>query len=338
MTIIFDFLPAGTGDSILIQLDNFCILVDSGDRSSYKKIKDCLLKNLNNKRINLIILTHIDDDHIGSMKKLLNDEDFLRLLHEDCNIWMNYPNGKETLFPAINKSASISYGGGDLIKKLALNKKIKHIDNIYINEYSKKIDLTPELSLVLLSPTKENLDDLHKKWQKSSNLEISGKKNISDYHITLTELNDEKDYEDYWIPNSSSIAFLLKYKDSNKFLFLADAYARTITKSLRDLGYSEANPIKVDFIKISHHGSRSNNTKDLFNLIDCNKFIFLTNSKNFLPHKKTLARICNRIKRDTLQDILYFNYEEPIEKIENDLCIKSCHMKFIFINKLIYGN
>lgn len=339
MSIKFDFLPAGSGDSILIQTEDFAALIDSGDAHCHQEIKNYLVMNLGVKKLNLIILTHIDDDHIGGMRKLLNDQSFYDLLDAECQVWMNYPNGQCSLFPMENNNNQISYQGGDLIKQ-NLKGNIKHIDNIHVESSLKEINLSKNLSLTLLSPDKEHLDKLCKQWRKKSPNFISSTGNIkSDYCFTFEELELEKDKNNNWIPNGSSIAFILTYKDNKKtynFLFLADAYPKIITDSLVLLGFSERNPLELEFIKVSHHGSKYNNTRDFFKYVSSSNFIFLTNDPYSLPHKRTLSRINSRKNKTSISNFI-FNYAEAMQKVKNDLCIKNNSISCMFLRTITYG-
>ena len=65
--MIIDMFPAENGDAFLIRFDNKKnILIDMGYADTYKNhIKDSLLKIKNeNQCIDLLIITHIDEDHI----------------------------------------------------------------------------------------------------------------------------------------------------------------------------------------------------------------------------------------------------------------------------------
>ena len=67
--------PAGSGDSILISFlnENFKILIDGGYGETYDRHLKPFLSEMGRKgeRLNLIIATHIDRDHINGIKKLL---------------------------------------------------------------------------------------------------------------------------------------------------------------------------------------------------------------------------------------------------------------------------
>lgn len=69
-------LPANAGDCFLIEFNNNeCILIDTGFKETYYKYLKPLLMRLKNKgkKITLLVITHIDKDHIGGAKKLLEE-------------------------------------------------------------------------------------------------------------------------------------------------------------------------------------------------------------------------------------------------------------------------
>ncbi|MFW2154184.1 hypothetical protein ACG94Q_23560, partial [Acinetobacter gyllenbergii] len=80
----------------------------------------------------------------------------------------------------------------------------------------------------------------------------------NDYDLSLEEIwGDDKFDSDPSIYNGSSIAFILEVEDK-AMLFLGDAHDQVVADNLRVLGYSDCNKIKLDLVKISHHGSQYN--------------------------------------------------------------------------------
>lgn len=65
-------LNTGKSDCILIELDDTVILMDTADADDYSEISD-MLQSLGISRINHLILTHFDNDHIGSAAKIIED-------------------------------------------------------------------------------------------------------------------------------------------------------------------------------------------------------------------------------------------------------------------------
>lgn len=130
----------------------------------------------------------------------------------------------------------------------------------------------------------------------------------NDYHIKLEEFNLDSWPEDLSVENGSSISLLIEV-DSKKTLWLADAFPSVVSQSLRNLGYSQENPIICDWVKVSHHGSSGNNSNELYELIDCNNYVITANGENkySLPTKECIARILrNSYRKPASHYNLYF--------------------------------
>lgn len=75
--VMIKMFPAGAGDCLLIDFikENYCILIDGGYADTYHKYLKKYLTGLamQGKRINLLIISHIDSDHIGGIQALLEE-------------------------------------------------------------------------------------------------------------------------------------------------------------------------------------------------------------------------------------------------------------------------
>jgi beta-lactamase superfamily II metal-dependent hydrolase len=84
-------LPAGQGDSVLIEYgdagDPRRILIDGGPARSYGGISAQFARiQPHLRRLDLLVLTHVDADHIEGVIKLLNDADLAVKIAE---VWFN---------------------------------------------------------------------------------------------------------------------------------------------------------------------------------------------------------------------------------------------------------
>lgn len=318
----FTILPAFHGDCILIktfdkQNNEFIILVDGGTANTFKY---SLKKELSNiAQIDLLILTHIDSDHIAGLIRLFKSSliDEIKI----NEIWVNHPDLIE-----INTSELISVRQGETFKKL-INEKQPEAKLREISTLDKTIDKSG-IEFIILSPTFEIKETLYEQWRKekllkeeTDKVKISFKQNT--YHQSLEELSKEPFSADKNINNdifnSSSIAFILKCIDMS-ILLLADSRPEIVSESLKQNDFNESNPLKVDFVKISHHGSPNNTSHELLNLINSNNFIISTNggnSKYKHPSRETISRIIYNSQRTEEKINIYFNYkiEEIKEKI-----------------------
>lgn len=71
-TLKVHFINVGQGDSILIEVNGYTVLIDAGPNSSSSKLKAYLDKNAITK-LDYIIATHPDEDHIGSMDDIIKN-------------------------------------------------------------------------------------------------------------------------------------------------------------------------------------------------------------------------------------------------------------------------
>lgn len=73
-----DFLNVGNADAILIRMDGTVILVDAGERDDYHAVST-KLNACGIKRIDHFIITHYDNDHIGTAAQILMDYEVLNV-------------------------------------------------------------------------------------------------------------------------------------------------------------------------------------------------------------------------------------------------------------------
>jgi beta-lactamase superfamily II metal-dependent hydrolase len=309
----FIVLPAFHGDCILIKTfdtyhNEFIILIDGGTAQTFRYSLKEELKNIC--RINLLILSHIDSDHIAGLISF-----FKSSLIENINIdeiWMNNPDLVE-----INNGELISVKQGDNFKNLILEKKPgTKLSQISTSE---KLINRSGIDFSILSPTSDIVNELYERWE-SLRLQ-QNKKNISNissvqnsYTQSLEELNkipfspEKSIKEDLF--NASSISFLLKCPDIS-LLLLADSRPEYIIQSLTDIGVNEKDPLVVDYVKISHHGSLNNTSQELISLIKSNNYLISTNggtADHRHPSRETISRIVYNSNRNDEKLNILFNY------------------------------
>ncbi|MCU0350961.1 MAG: Zn-dependent hydrolase, partial [Flavobacterium sp.] len=111
--------------------------------------------------------------------------------------------------------------------------------------------------------------------------------------------------------NGSSIAFIMSFEKKN-FIFLADAHPTVVVNSLKAFGYSKEKPLNSELVKMSHHGSKANNSVEMLELIKTDKYVISTNGdKHAHPNKQFLARLASVNGNCEV----YFNYPEQMDQI-----------------------
>lgn len=168
--------------------------------------------------------------------------------------------------------------------------------------------------LTVISPTNEILRRLNNRWEIERGNDAFCKAQSNDYTKTIDELNGEELIEkDNKLVNMSSIAFILELHDK-KILMLGDSHPDVITQALKELGYSKEKPFEVDYVKLSHHGSEKNISKEFLAVTKSSNYIISTNgTRHAHPSKKTLAHIIATQKNVSF----YFN-SEIYKRIFND--------------------
>ncbi|HRG62015.1 MAG TPA: MBL fold metallo-hydrolase [Burkholderiales bacterium] len=328
-------LKAGCGDSIHIQYThegvNKNILIDTGTSAMFSSGDDGrlrkLIKDLQSKgeNIDLLIITHWDDDHIGGVLKWFEkDLECAKLMIK--HIWFNsgtlinkYFNSiaaseDKTKIYCCDSNTRTSTKQGVSFEKIILENRISH-NLIKTDSSSCEINFLDGAKFTILSPTNIQLSKLCQEWKKYINKKTSS--TSSDYSKTFEELLSNQFVEYTAVHNGSSIAFILEIEDKN-MLFLGDSHPSVIVSRLQELGYSIRNKLKIDLMKISHHGSKANTSDDLLSMIECNKFIISTheNTIHRLPNKETIARIVKHNENCKI----YFNYNTLINKmLRNEL-------------------
>lgn len=337
MTI--NFLQATYGDCIWITLKDEQnavknILIDGGtpetyllDKNSKGKAEDGALKVLvdelraKEQLIDLLIITHVDDDHIGGILKWFEeDAEAQQLLGE---VWFN--SGKiiaEELRKKENPDLlhPLSLSGG---QQTSISQSIEFSQ--YLMGYGKqtRVLITQGqvlkrfgLTFKILSPNSAKLQLLLSHWRKKDP-DLKTATAIDDYGISLKQhIAQDRYTQDGAYPNGSSIAFILVYGGKN-LLFLGDSHPSVIVKGLKIFDYSPLKPLKAALVKLSHHGSKGNNSKKLLDCVESDTFLISTDgSINKHPHKQMLARLIN-LKRNIR---LVFNYPDLADAVfsEND--------------------
>lgn len=329
-------LKALNGDCIIVSYggnEKHHILIDGGQgRLCFQQ----LWKFINSiqqvgEKIDLIILTHIDSDHIVGILRLLSQKEFNISMIEE--IWFDFGEGLKkivkigcknqtvSLFP---NSTEISWKQGtdleEKIQKAGIKRRVvKKLDKFSIGG----------ANITILSPSIEML-------QRFAHYEIKEEKStteiayINDYHNNILELNYKEVEKQNSLTNDSSIACLFEF-DNHSILLLGDAAADEIVKSLRELGYSENNKLKVDYCKIAHHASKHNTTNELIQMIDCSNYIISTQqTAQGRPSKECLSRIiCNSEN----QVNFYCNYELKWDEIFTKDELLKYHTKFIILEE-----
>ncbi|HEY5368099.1 MAG TPA: MBL fold metallo-hydrolase [Hanamia sp.] len=295
------FLSVGCGDGICIRFlgddeSYHNILIDCGTEKG-NKYEGSLKKELiaikeRKEKIDLWIITHIDDDHIGGILRFVKDQALFKEIDLSATrFWFNYSDHDYDTGTSPDNFKSVKQGIRlrELLKQKALLQQFITDELQLINFFGVKFSI--------LSPNRQKFEDLVLEW-KNEEIKIIEKKAASfkdaegnDHDTKIDDFDLELEESDTSTANASSIAFILEYK-AKKFLFTADAHPQILENALSQLGYSAENKLHLEFMQVPHHGSKFNTSDGLLKIISCSNYIISADGfKHNLPNKKTLARI-----------------------------------------------
>jgi hypothetical protein len=326
------------GDCLLVEWNEtnakHRMLIDGGPIGAYEALAARIAALPVDERLfELMVLSHVDTDHIEGVVRLFA-EPATQWSFQVKDVWFNgwrHMEEEDTL------------GGrqGEFFSALlqhrlppgAWNAAFKGAIVVPPNGRLPVVSLAGGMKLTLLSPTRSKLDKMRDAWRKD--LKATGIK-PGDIDAAWQELGAQKKYlpgegllsssdssiatiltrqfkADQAAANGSSIAFLAEHA-AGSCLFLADAHPDVVTASLKRLLEERGTKrLKVDAVKVAHHGSKNNTDEELVSLIDSPRFLFSTNGAQFKhPDEEAIARIINAAGGRPVT--LYFNYLSEFNK------------------------
>jgi beta-lactamase superfamily II metal-dependent hydrolase len=322
-------LPARQGDALWVEYgegEDVCrILIDGGPIGAFRAL-DAEVQALpeGGKGVELLVISHVDTDHIEGVIRLLAEQRG-RWPIDPGDIWFN---GWRHL-----REASLLGGReGDflsaLIRKRAFAKWNKAFsrDAVVVrpDQELPVVELRNGMRLTLLSPDPDSLASMADKWQQDvdtfglrpGDLDAAWDQLVEQtkYHVAEGVLGGGADFgeklrkqlaADQSLANGTSIAFLAEFAGKS-CLFLADAHADVICSSLKRLIPEGSGPIRVDAVKMPHHGSRNNVSEELMRLIDAKHFLVSTDGTMY--HHPDPPAIEAVIQWSVRKPVLWFNY------------------------------
>lgn len=163
----------------------------------------------------------------------------------------------------------------------------------------KDIRITDTLTFTILGPHEAELKKLQDEWDKSK------AKHPADEQAAAA------DYMNRTVPNLSSIVFLAEQRSpdgkSTHMLLTGDAGGDLILEGLETAGLLDASKqIKVDLLKVQHHGSNHSVTEDFFRRVIADKYVISGNGAHGIPHMSTLCWL-SKARKDAEYDVYLTN-------------------------------
>lgn len=327
-----EMLPAKHGDALLVEYGNEVgtrrILIDGGPLLAYPDVEKRLRKfQPGAQAVELLVVTHVDTDHVEGIIRMLAmpEQDWPIYVRE---VWFNGwrhieeahdLGGREGEF----MSALIHYRLNDRWNTRFAGKAVR-CGALQGDE----VKLDGDMKLTMLSPDSDALAALLKDWKQSAmkwdidpgDLEAAWNQLVEEtkFHPgaelilgpddLTSELRKLLKGTDSSKANGSSIAFIAEFAEKS-CMFLGDAHMKVVCNSLERLGYSKQQPLRVDAVKVSHHGSKNNITPKFLELVDARNWLFSSNGdKHDHPDKEAVDAV---IQGARTIPTLWFNYRTP---------------------------
>ncbi|TIP25749.1 MAG: hypothetical protein E5X67_23435 [Mesorhizobium sp.] len=338
--VSISMLPARDGDCLFVEAAGFRLLIDGGRPETGLEVLPAFLAALpvrsGKPTIDLMILTHVDANHIAGMLTFLADPGGVTI----GEVWFN---GAEHHARAadffVKPPAPEDEADGDpedlntlsVKQALQFDARVKELD-IAWNKRLKgeavmvlpdgdlpRVTLAPGLGLVLLGPPKQKLADFYPDWEDSirafaaeaereADKVLSAEPRIVPTGENLRELAGDAEAADRTRPNGASIAFVLEAGKKKRILFAADAHPGDVASGVER--YGGQGRVSFDAVKVAHHGSAKNNTSVLIDRLQSPRWLISTDGCGHgHPNSPAIARI---VLTSSEEKLLVFNYRSKI--------------------------
>jgi ribonuclease BN (tRNA processing enzyme) len=338
-------VQAEYGDCLLLTSENnkstTAVLIDGGPYQTFEKhLKPTLQKLLKNSKLDLVVLSHIDNDHIIGLVDLfreIKDErqkggkelvKITKLWNNSFNDLLQIDEDPNTFFK--NSFLSVNFGSEDEKKKMentvasiimtgfqqasdlsSLAKSLRvpvnpEFDKLILADHAPKTIKLNDITFHILGPSEKNLEKLRKDWREWSNKNKLGREFVCD----VLQILDKS------VTNLSSIMLLVE-SNNKKILFTGDGSSDDVIDTLSNYSMLDnKGKFHVDILKVPHHGSDRNVTPDFFGKITAEYYVISANGRDDNPSFDTLKWIIesnNETKRSVT--LVFTNSTPNIVKI-----------------------
>ncbi len=334
MLFTLEALPARHGDALLLHCGETSnpdrYLIDGGWKNVYINALKPRLEALRGAKptlpIHLLIVSHIDEDHITGIVDLtaeLRDQAnrHSRLSYKIESMWHNsfddiIGNGAATLSQAggsvlqaasataaasleipVNGEAAIRLAGITQGRTLRDDAKFlscavnKPSGNGLMVASTTPIEITQRVKIRIVGPGLAQVDDLRKEWDKYLKQKGLG---VSTAGVELAQYLDES------TANLSSIVAHVQCEDK-EILFTGDARGDFILKGMEEIGLlSPGGTRHLSVLKVPHHGSDRNVETDFFKRLPADHYIFSADGEYGNPDLPTFQMLFKARSDDNL--------------------------------------
>lgn len=336
-------LPAAHGDALVLSwaangAPRHHLLIDAGpDHRAVQEALDARLSDLGiaGGRLELLVITHIDADHIGGVTRLLKgDEDLPFDLGE---VWFN---GFRHLPPDDLLGEAQAEEVSEAIERRGLGWNSAFGGEAVVVPDEPDVDLPSVplpggLRVTVLGPTRQRLADLRPDWEEwlreadilpgAEPTEPEPEDTLGDEEVDVDDLDalaETPFVADPSEPNAASIVLLAEF-GGDAVLLTGDALAEDILDGLRRLTDQRGEPVTFQTLKLPHHGSRANVSTELVEALPARRHVVSSNGRQYdHPDPEAIARIIVSSPRGVE---LCFNHRSPESDLWDDDDLRAEH-------------
>jgi len=339
-----ELLPARHGDCLLLSYGDAArphrVLIDGGPIGAYGALSARLAALPEDQReLELLVITHVDGDHIEGCLKLLNHPELATFRDIWFNGWPHIAQELKEPPPAARQAPSDEAGIHQRSAMQGTEISVR-IDGRQWNAAFEGApvfvpatgplpvrELPGGLRLTLLSPTLDKLVKLRTAWSRAleraevdptneaalrarldgraayrasgARLRPTPDQMMSSAALALGPMDDA-------VANGSSIAVIAEYA-GRRLALLGDAHAPTLAATLgRMAAATGAATLRLDAVKLAHHGSAANLSPDLLGRIECATWLVSTDGSLFQhPDDEAIHAVVRQVPGARL----LFNYQ-----------------------------
>jgi hypothetical protein len=336
--LVVEMLPARHGDAVLLSWGEdgrgHWLLIDGGPSSAYDALKTRLTDVAANGGLELLVLTHVDGDHIEGVLRLCNDASLAVPIR---HIWFN---GSGQL---VDELGTLQ---GEMLSALVASRGVP-LNSHFGGRAAAVRDCAPlprhelpgGLRLTVLGPDLATLASLRDAWREAceqANLQfgsveealelLRGRKHLNPAERFLgaepeppeiNELATTFVSKDYSLPNRSSIVLLAEYGRA-RVLLAGDATPGAMLAALRRvLSERGLERLPLSAFKLPHHGSAANVTPEVLALAPAEHYLFSSDGSSPSRHPDAIA-VARVLVSASAPTNLVFNYRSPQNSMWDD--------------------
>ncbi|MFE2856591.1 MBL fold metallo-hydrolase [Streptomyces lavendulae] len=306
-------LPAEDGDCLLLEYGNADftrrVLVDGGRHDTYERIKP-LLAELD-RTIDVLVVTHVDQDHILGVLALLDDA---QEPVELGDVWFNG-------FDHLHDRDVFGAVEGEVLTTTLMTRQLPW--NKAFQGRSIEVGHPPTWfddgsTMEVLAPDRGLLEALIPVWETKCaeaglipGVDPQERRPVPGIEhfgaVDVPALAAAPFVRDGSATNRTSIGLLFSF-EGTRIVLTGDADDRRLAASLRPRAEAEGGRLRIDALKVAHHGSAHNLSNELLGLLDCGRYLISTNGRiHGHPDDIAVARI---LQHGGETKDLVFNYRE----------------------------